>query len=281
MEDPTDTTPSDTIFFITPLGDDGSPQRIRADAIFDQIEEAAEDLHMRALRSDRHTASGAISVQIVEMIAEASVVVADLAHTNGAPNPNVMYELGLADAYKRPVVLLSDNMRLPFDVSGVKATIVPDTEWRSIKTLRAMLTQLIQKAREMESPISIVTLAELRTANIVGSADVNEVIADLRNRMDSVETTLGGLRTRNVVELRSEGGRSSSLHELEPELRQFVDQLADLQDWPDWKREKWLRKGLAALSRQELSGNSGEEAFTRTRALLLEEAMSEADEAPF
>ena len=61
--------------------------------------------------------SGKIIDQILTGIRQAKVLVAELT----SRNPNVFYELGLAHALKKPVVLVSSNMSdVPFDLQHVR-----------------------------------------------------------------------------------------------------------------------------------------------------------------
>ena len=104
------------VFVISQVGDKGSPERKRADEVFKYIvNPVAADLRMTARRSDHDPTPGTITTQIVRGIVDATVVVADLTGSN----PNVFFELGVAQAFSKPLVLLVRSAgALPFDVKG-------------------------------------------------------------------------------------------------------------------------------------------------------------------
>lgn len=65
-------------------------------------------------RADEITEAGSITQQIQQRIRQADIVIADLTGTNG----NVMYELGYADALRKYVIPLNQDVEsTPFDVS--------------------------------------------------------------------------------------------------------------------------------------------------------------------
>lgn len=82
------------------------------------IQPTVESFGIDCIRADDIYTSGSILDDITQSIIESALVIADIT----PDNPNVFYEVGYAHAIKKPVVLLSDNMRdrLPFDVSGFR-----------------------------------------------------------------------------------------------------------------------------------------------------------------
>ena len=81
-------------------------------------EPAIRKAGLRAIRADDDMfAMGKIIDQIWSGIHEAKVLVAELT----GRNPNVFYELGLAHALEKPVVLVSSNQEdVPFDVQHIR-----------------------------------------------------------------------------------------------------------------------------------------------------------------
>ena len=80
---------------------------------------AIEKAGLRAVRADDDIfATGKIMDQVWRGIREATVLVAELT----SKNPNVFYELGLAHALEKPVVLVSSNQDdVPFDLGHIRA----------------------------------------------------------------------------------------------------------------------------------------------------------------
>jgi hypothetical protein len=75
-----------------------------------------EDAGFDVSRGDSIVRIGDLGTNVCRNIAKAGVVVADVS----VPNPNVYYEIGLADALGKPVFLFKQkDVRLPADFSGI------------------------------------------------------------------------------------------------------------------------------------------------------------------
>ncbi|MGQ0801359.1 MAG: hypothetical protein ACT4NL_14775 [Pseudomarimonas sp.] len=91
------------------------PFHARHDAIQQAMREAAASIGLACYRTDDIHLSTSILERVLRGIESATVVVADLTDSR----PNCYYELGYADALKRPVVLVSHAAEVPgFDVTG-------------------------------------------------------------------------------------------------------------------------------------------------------------------
>lgn len=101
----------DTCFVIMPFG---SP----FDRYFKNIYvPAIEEAGLRAIRADSIFMPSAIMPDIWRLLNDAKVLVADLT----GRNPNVFYELGLAHAIQKPVILITSNLDdVPFDLRGLR-----------------------------------------------------------------------------------------------------------------------------------------------------------------
>lgn len=106
--------PANRCFVISPIGAEGSPTRLHADNVFDFIiKPAVEECGLTAVRSDHLHEPGKIHEQMFREILSGACCVAVLTDHN----PNVFYELALAQAAGTPVVtLLEKQQLLPFDV---------------------------------------------------------------------------------------------------------------------------------------------------------------------
>jgi hypothetical protein len=101
-------------FVISPIGDEGSTVRQHADTVFnDIIEPAVAACHLAAIRSDHIQTPGLISTEMYKRILGDEVCIVVLT----GMNPNVLYELAIAHAAARPVVLLIQKGQTPpFDL---------------------------------------------------------------------------------------------------------------------------------------------------------------------
>jgi hypothetical protein len=116
---------TETVFVITPIGPGDSDVRRRADDLLDLVIRPVLDSineergsALQAVRADLMDRPGSITDGIVEHILSSRVVVVDLAGLN----PNVLYEMGIADSFGIPTVRLSDDLAsLPFDTKDHNA----------------------------------------------------------------------------------------------------------------------------------------------------------------
>jgi hypothetical protein len=94
-------------------------------AVFDVIRMVALTCNLSISRADDFFGSGVIVEQIWEAICASKLVIADCTHRN----PNVFYELGLAHAVGKPVLILTQTLQdVPFDVRHRRAIHYETTE---------------------------------------------------------------------------------------------------------------------------------------------------------
>jgi hypothetical protein len=142
-------------FVISPIGEDGSDVREHADAVFDFIiKPAMKRLDIDTVRADHLLEPGKITDQMFREIFSSDLCVALLT----GHNPNVFYELALAQAARRPVVVLIDkNEELPFDVRDLRC-VVYDLKPKSlfnntyVDQLAAHLQNIKQRNWSLSSP---------------------------------------------------------------------------------------------------------------------------------
>lgn len=105
-------------FVISPIGDEGSSTRAHADEVFTYIiEPALKVFGIDPIRSDHMAEPGKISDQMYRAIFEYDLCIAVLTFSN----PNVYYELAVAQSACRPVILLIEKgNNLPFDVKDTR-----------------------------------------------------------------------------------------------------------------------------------------------------------------
>lgn len=90
----------------------------------DVIKPIAEENGLYVYRVDEVYRSGLILRDIVAGIVESEVIIAEITGNN----PNVLYELGYAHAYKKETILLAQKgKKLPFDISGYRCIFYEDT----------------------------------------------------------------------------------------------------------------------------------------------------------
>ena len=137
-------------------------------------------------------APGFVTKQIVRSIRQARVVVADV--TGG--NPNVYYEVGIADSFRKAVILLVDNTTdLPFDTAHMRhISLGDDGKIRAAEAnearsrIKAAFEAVLAPGYE---PESVVASADL-TAQIAESDDpYGAAIAEISRSIDDMRVELG------------------------------------------------------------------------------------------
>jgi hypothetical protein len=110
------------------------------DALYEMVENLVVDhCHLRCLRADAIARSGSITAEIWRHVNEAMCVIADLSGRNA----NVFYEVGLAHAIGKPVVLLSrDISDVPFDLRHLR--IVQYDQGTGFRAIRSQLLSAIR-----------------------------------------------------------------------------------------------------------------------------------------
>jgi hypothetical protein len=118
-------------FVISPIGQEGSKERKEADQVFKYIiQPATKSCNIEARRSDQLDLPGKISEQMFDELHSADLCIAVLT----GKNPNVYYELAVAQSANRPVIILiRKGEQLPFDVSDFRCiTYDFDPDSRSV-----------------------------------------------------------------------------------------------------------------------------------------------------
>lgn len=106
-------------FVVSPIGDDGSDVRKRADQLFKHIiEPVCKECEFEAVRVDKINKADTITSTIIDHLKTAELVIADIS----GHNPNVFYEMGCRMATGKPIIHLREKGEsLPFDIAGIRA----------------------------------------------------------------------------------------------------------------------------------------------------------------
>ncbi|MBA5689398.1 hypothetical protein [Rugamonas apoptosis] len=134
-----------TSFVISPFGEP-------FDTYFSHIiKPALEDCGLFAVRGDSLYRPTTIVDDIWQGIRDADLLVAELTDRN----PNVFYELGLAHAISKPVILISKSIEdVPFDLRSIRVLLYDKDHPDWGNKLRAALTKAIQEV--MTNPLSAI-----------------------------------------------------------------------------------------------------------------------------
>lgn len=97
---------------------------------------------IEVIRADEMFSPGSIMEQIRVSIQQSRFCIADLT----GRNPNVLYELGIAQTMNKPTILLTQDINdVPFDLSSYRFIIYDIQKKQSVETAKRQLDQAIQQ----------------------------------------------------------------------------------------------------------------------------------------
>jgi len=134
-------------FIISPIGAEGSEMREHADLVREFIiEPAMAELGIYAYRSDHNLSAGRITEQMFGSLLADDMCIAVLTYQN----PNVFYELAIAQSAGRPtVIMVEKGATVPFDLHDLRR-IEYDFNPRAIRD-KVYVNQLIDYVRAIEA----------------------------------------------------------------------------------------------------------------------------------
>ena len=130
-------------FIITPIGNEGSEIRKKADGIIDAvINPVLDDLDYEVYVPHKMNNPGSITSQVIDHILNDELVIANLTGLNA----NVMYELAVRHAARKPVVCVVENStKLPFDIITDRVIFYDDNMF-SVSSTKRELSKMIDEA---------------------------------------------------------------------------------------------------------------------------------------
>ncbi|MHA2283823.1 MAG: toll/interleukin-1 receptor domain-containing protein [Promethearchaeota archaeon] len=133
-------------FIISPIGKEDSEEREHANQVFDYIiKPALEECNIEPIRADQMYQAGKITDQIYEAILTYDMSIVVLAFNN----PNVYYELAVAQCAVRPVIILVEKGKtLPFDLKDERSVFYDLTI--PSYTERTFINQIVKIIQNLE-----------------------------------------------------------------------------------------------------------------------------------
>ena len=108
------------------------------DQTFRSIKRICNDVGLNCIKGDEEHIPGEVFPHILRQIVKARLVIANIS----GRNPNVYYELGIAHALSKPVILLAKHSDdLPFDVKSKYVVLYKDTKDLHAR-LKTVLTRI-------------------------------------------------------------------------------------------------------------------------------------------
>jgi hypothetical protein len=174
-------------FVVAPIGAPDSDVRKKSDQVLKHLIKKALEPQYAVERADHIDRPGVITVQVVQRIFDADLVVADLTDRN----PNVYYELAIRHTVGKPAIhIISRGEDIPFDVQDMR--FVP-YDLGDPDSLEEAQTKLCDHAKAIQRGEP--TITPVQVAQILQSFDAGESRdAQLRALFESLNTGISNLQ---------------------------------------------------------------------------------------
>lgn len=227
-------------FFISRIGEENSDVRLQSNYIFTLLKGILAELgYIKFERADFISRTGNITQQVIELLLDSDLVIADLS----GKNANVFYELGIRHATNKAFVQIKNqNEIIPFDLSQVRTISYNYDE--TTKSINDIDTKLFT-----DNIISFVRECELRPFEVKNPISGIDSISPLKNEnlpverilVDIIHTLSSGLQIFVPPNMASVNGMTKDSHA--PFVKSIKDVLLDTK-----KRVHDLREGVITCS---------------------------------
>jgi hypothetical protein len=198
-------------FVITPIGDELSNTRRSTDGLLSAaVRPVLADLACEVVAAHEIATSGSITNQIICHLLDDDLVIANLTELN----PNVMYELAVRHAARRPVVTIAkEGTRLPFDVSPER-TIFFSEDFMGLHAFKRDLAAAVRAALtedDSDNPIYRATQFKvLKESTPRGpTLDIVNLLQRINDRLDILHDSKKELSFTNAANVANEDSSNS------------------------------------------------------------------------
>lgn len=191
-----------TCFVITPIGDENSSIRRHIDGVINAAIRPALCDKYNVKVAHEFSSTGSINNQVIIEIYNSDLVIANLTELN----PNVMYELAIRHALKKPVIMIMEkgDTKLPFDVANER-TIFYKNDFQGVLDLKKEIIKTeknVEENKNVSNPIYDALYDYTSDKSLIkkveseSSADAN-VLKSILNKINNLEKSI----YRNSLEI--------------------------------------------------------------------------------
>jgi hypothetical protein len=246
-------------FIIMQVGSKDSPERKRADEIYDFIVvPAVKNAGLEPYRADLDPSPGPITPKMLSELLSARVVLADLTGSN----PNVYYELGITHSFARPLITIAESSsRLPFDAKDERVIELGEYPVNGLtyaqgeqakSALQESLGIILSDGYLPPSPLREVaanrSVDDLAPKDPIAAemAQIRETLEEIRKKLQTPQQPVSQVtRTADIAALREVLRRHvRQLDEEDLEMLATGETSPGQDDWTGVLRKEWLAKRL-------------------------------------
>lgn len=248
------------VFVISPIGAADSPVRKQADRFLNYIVRRALPYPDFAVeRADEHDSPLAITAAMLHSIMEADICVADIS----GRNPNVMYELAIAHAMDKHVVIMdSDSGPSPFDIQDMRAIpygLFPEEVEMAVHHLRQKATHQPgpNAFADMMNPVAVAfrKWTERQKAEVSGTSS-EQVLVRMMERLEEKVERVGRQSKQEEPPTVFDFDQREGKRALQGHAQQMVGDLMHLSSTGrlDPSHFSLIERGEEALAEAEVTG---------------------------
>lgn len=220
-------------FIIMPIADRDGYEEGHFGRVYEWIiKPACEKAGYVPKRADDVSASHMIVADILKRIVEAPMAICDISSLNA----NVMFELGIRQAFGKPVALIKDDRtKSVFDISGLRysdysSSLRADLVRRDVDKLASMLRETGENGAGMTSLMSLVQIEAASMPQPIAVSDDSKLILqqlhDISRRLDRSEVDLSNRKIHKSSFIGKDGRKVVYTHlgvtDGNPSRRQYV-----------------------------------------------------------
>ena len=190
-------------FVIMPIGNNTEYEEGHFKSVYDDIfKKAIEDAGFVPYRADDSQSSSVIHLEIIKRLIDAPMAICDLS----SKNPNVMYELGIRQAFDKPVVLVGDNNPGEiFDIGNIntyqyRKSLIYREVLEDQETITKMLKETYKQYKNGSSYNSLISLIKMTAATINTSVGLNDsdMMKMIYNEIVNMKTDINRIKIDRI-----------------------------------------------------------------------------------
>lgn len=211
-------------FVVSPIGNEGSEVRKRADQIFKYIiAPVCEETGFEPIRVDKLNQPDSITQTIIDYLLKSELVIADIT----GHNPNAFYEMGYRASTGKPIIHLKcKNEGIPFDIAGIRAFDYDLSDLDSVEEIKSRLIKTIGALSfDVQSDQNNEDESDIKETNgdisqlISVLYEIQDDISQLKNEIHNKDTeTIQAIIKASTSVVSSEDPNTTIMKTIIPEL---------------------------------------------------------------
>lgn len=258
-----------TCFIITPIGDEKDEIRRHIDGVINTIIMPIMESDYEIKVAHRIFETGSITKQIIELIYNSDLVIANLTQTN----PNVMYELAFRHTLGLPTITMAEKgTKLPFDISSER-TIFYQNDFQGVNEaqaeLKKYLNQIDYSSGKTTGPIHDY-LDSVELSNLISghnqsqSPNISEALDLVVKRLEGIENAIPNITRDITLEL-----SSSSIQSKDQSRKKAYDLLQTVMECIKKIRKTLLFETIASkITLNDIETNDIQKDLDRCQSLI-------------